>query len=64
MMNYFQNHTVHVTDTGFQPKVITVHPRDRIWWVWQGGKKPHNITQVRICLCTQGGVGVRPITIL
>ncbi|XP_033744669.1 uncharacterized protein LOC117330483 isoform X1 [Pecten maximus] len=41
-----KNHTIHLTDSGFEPKVITVRPSDRVWWVWQGGKKPHNIIQV------------------
>ncbi|KAL5013162.1 hypothetical protein ScPMuIL_007432 [Solemya velum] len=44
--HYPQNHTVHVTDNGFEPKVITVRPNDRIWWVWQSCKKQHNIFQV------------------
>ena len=26
--------------------MITVRPNDRVWWVWQGGKKVHNILQV------------------
>lgn len=37
---------MHVTDSGFEPKVVTVHPGDRVWWVWQEGKKQHNIRQV------------------
>ncbi|XP_052779768.1 uncharacterized protein LOC128217013 isoform X4 [Mya arenaria] len=41
-----KNHTIHLTDNGFEPKVITVRPNDRVWWVWQGGKKLHNIIQV------------------
>ncbi|XP_046358181.2 uncharacterized protein LOC124136325 [Haliotis rufescens] len=41
-----RNHTVHLTDNGFEPKVITIRPNDRVWWVWQSGKKQHNIIQV------------------
>ena len=41
-----RNHTIHVTDTGFEPKVLTAHAGDRIWWVWQDGEKEHNILQV------------------
>ena len=41
-----RNHTIHVTDTGFEPKVLTAHAGDRIWWVWQEGEKEHNILQV------------------
>ncbi|CAH1782616.1 unnamed protein product [Owenia fusiformis] len=41
-----KNFTIHVTEKGFQPKVVTVHPSDRVWWVWQEGKKQHNIMQV------------------
>ena len=44
----FQNHTIYVTDQGFEPKVVTIHPGDRIWWVWQEGTKQHNIIQVNI----------------
>jgi plastocyanin len=42
----FQNYTVHVTDKGFVPKVLSVSTDDRVWWVWQGTTKPHNIIQV------------------
>ncbi|XP_041347758.1 uncharacterized protein LOC121367568 [Gigantopelta aegis] len=41
-----KNHTVHLTDNGFEPKVLTVRPNDRVWWVWQSCKKQHNIVQV------------------
>ncbi|XP_012935394.1 uncharacterized protein LOC101845075 isoform X2 [Aplysia californica] len=41
-----KNHTIHLTDTGFEPKVVTIRPNDRVWWVWQSGKKQHNIIQV------------------
>ncbi|XP_025107507.1 uncharacterized protein LOC112572161 isoform X5 [Pomacea canaliculata] len=41
-----KNHTIHLTDNGFEPKVMTVHCNDRVWWVWQSGKKQHNIIQV------------------
>ena len=41
-----QNHTVHVTDTQFEPKVVTIHPGDRVWWIWQEGNKQHNVIQV------------------
>ncbi|XP_063446523.1 uncharacterized protein LOC134726026 isoform X8 [Mytilus trossulus] len=41
-----KNHTIHLTDNGFEPKVITVRPNDRVWWVWQSSKKPHDIIQV------------------
>ncbi|KAK2161587.1 hypothetical protein LSH36_114g03020 [Paralvinella palmiformis] len=41
-----KNHTIYVTDQGFEPKVVTIHPGDRIWWVWQEGTKQHNIIQV------------------
>ena len=37
---------MHVGDNGFEPKVVTVHPSDRVWWIWQDGKKQHNIIQV------------------
>ena len=43
---HFQNHTVHLTDNGFEPKVITVNCNDRVWWVWQSGKRQHNVVQV------------------
>lgn len=45
---FLQNHTIHVTDQGFEPKVVTIHPGDRVWWVWQEGSKQHNIIQVNI----------------
>ncbi|ESO91438.1 hypothetical protein LOTGIDRAFT_153880 [Lottia gigantea] len=41
-----KNNTVHLTDDGFEPKVVTIRPNDRVWWVWQGCKKQHNIIQV------------------
>ncbi|XP_064633270.1 uncharacterized protein LOC135491376 [Lineus longissimus] len=41
-----RNYTVHVTDKGFVPKVLSVSLEDRVWWVWQGTTKPHNIIQV------------------
>ncbi|KAL3853216.1 hypothetical protein ACJMK2_016773 [Sinanodonta woodiana] len=41
-----KNHTIHITDNGFEPKVITVRPNDRVWWVWQSGKKQQNVIQV------------------
>ncbi|XP_076447663.1 uncharacterized protein LOC143284653 isoform X3 [Babylonia areolata] len=41
-----KNHTVHLTDNGFEPKVITVNCNDRVWWVWQSGKRQHNVVQV------------------
>ncbi|ELT90741.1 hypothetical protein CAPTEDRAFT_219540 [Capitella teleta] len=41
-----RNHTVHITDKGFEPKVVTIHPGDRVWWVWQESKKQHNVIQV------------------
>lgn len=46
-LTVLQNHTVHVTDTQFEPKVVTIHPGDRVWWIWQEGNKQHNIIQVR-----------------
>ena len=42
----WQNFTVHVNDGGFEPKVLSVNPGDRVWWVWQQGRQPHNIVQV------------------
>ena len=41
-----RNHTIHVTDAGFEPKVLSAHAGDRIWWVWQDGQREHNIIQV------------------
>ncbi|GFR62052.1 hypothetical protein ElyMa_001861900 [Elysia marginata] len=41
-----KSHTIHLTDTGFEPKVVTIRPNDRVWWVWQSGKKQHNVIQV------------------
>ncbi|XP_055958273.1 uncharacterized protein LOC126828357 [Patella vulgata] len=41
-----KNNTVHLTDNGFEPKVLTIRPNDRVWWVWQSCKKQHNILQV------------------
>ncbi|GFN84346.1 fibronectin, partial [Plakobranchus ocellatus] len=41
-----KSHTIHLTDTGFEPKVVTIRPNDRVWWVWQSGKKQHNVVQV------------------
>ncbi|CAG5119538.1 unnamed protein product, partial [Candidula unifasciata] len=40
-----RNHTVHLTDTGLEPKVVKIRPNDRVWWVWQSGKKQHNVRQ-------------------
>ena len=44
----FQNHTIHVTDRGFEPKVVTIYPGDRIWFVWQDSELQHNIIQVQV----------------
>ncbi|CAD5112727.1 DgyrCDS1945 [Dimorphilus gyrociliatus] len=44
-----RNYTVHVTDQGFEPKLVTVKAGDRIWWIWQESSRkalPHNIAQV------------------
>ncbi|KAH9503746.1 hypothetical protein Btru_066540, partial [Bulinus truncatus] len=41
-----KNHTIHVTDSGFEPSVITINPNDRVWWLWQSTKNQHNIVQV------------------
>ncbi|XP_059161356.1 uncharacterized protein LOC131944640 isoform X2 [Physella acuta] len=41
-----KNHTIYVTDSGFEPDVITIRPNDRVWWMWQNTKKQHNIVQV------------------
>ena len=42
-----------VSDGGFEPKVLTIHPGDRVWWVWEDNKNLHNIVQVScmsVCL--------------
>ncbi|XP_048739977.2 uncharacterized protein LOC125654190 isoform X5 [Ostrea edulis] len=42
-----KNHTIHLTDSGPEQKVImSVRPNDRVWWVWQSTKKQHNVMQV------------------
>ncbi|KAK6994911.1 fibronectin, partial [Biomphalaria glabrata] len=41
-----KNHTVNVTDFGFEPQVVSIRPNDRVWWLWQHVKKQHNIVQV------------------
>eukprot|EP00105_Crassostrea_gigas_P035802 XP_019919950.1 PREDICTED: uncharacterized protein LOC105321045 [Crassostrea gigas] len=42
-----KNHTIHLTDSGPEQKVImSVRPNDRVWWVWQSTKKQHNVIQV------------------
>ena len=42
----FQEHCIAVSDMGFEPKVLTIHPGDRVWWIWEDTKLQHNIIQV------------------
>ncbi|CAC5396477.1 unnamed protein product [Mytilus coruscus] len=46
MLNPLAKLPTSENDNGFEPKVITVRPNDRVWWVWQSSKKPHDIIQV------------------
>ncbi|XP_022109025.1 uncharacterized protein LOC110989168 isoform X4 [Acanthaster planci] len=41
-----KDHCISVKDTGFEPKVLRVHPGDRVWWAWENTKQQHNIFQV------------------
>ena len=41
-----QNHTVTVSNKGFQPMKLKVDTGDRVWWVWQEANERHNIIQV------------------
>ncbi|XP_071807417.1 uncharacterized protein [Asterias amurensis] len=41
-----KDHCIAVSDMGFEPKVLTIHPGDRVWWIWEDTKLQHNIIQV------------------
>ncbi|XP_077978814.1 uncharacterized protein LOC144434231 [Glandiceps talaboti] len=41
-----RNHTVVVSDDGFEPRVSTLNPGDRVWWIWDNSFEQHNIIQV------------------
>ncbi|XP_036357779.1 uncharacterized protein LOC115211041 isoform X2 [Octopus sinensis] len=41
-----KNHTIHITEDGYEKHAITIRPHDYVWWVWQNEKLPHNIVQV------------------
>lgn len=43
---WFQDFTVKVNDTGFSPRITTISPGGRVWFIWQGSDKQHNIQQV------------------
>uniref|UniRef100_A0A1I8IKR8 Fibronectin type-III domain-containing protein n=1 Tax=Macrostomum lignano TaxID=282301 RepID=A0A1I8IKR8_9PLAT len=41
-----RNHTITITETGFEPKKLSVCSGDLVWWVWQRPDRLHNVLQV------------------
>ncbi len=41
-----KDHKVSITDSEAKPPIINIHPRDRVWFVWDEAKRPQNIRQV------------------
>ncbi|GAB1598182.1 uncharacterized protein LOC115211041 isoform X1 [Argonauta hians] len=41
-----KNHTIHISEGGYEKPAITIRPDDYVWWLWQNEKLPHNIVQV------------------
>ena len=47
-----QHVTIKVSERGFGPNIVNVHPGDQVWWQWQERSgKLHNIKQVCFSLC-------------
>ena len=41
-----KDHKVLVSDNGVKPSILNINPEDRVWFVWDETKKPHNIRQI------------------
>ena len=41
-----KDHKIIVTDVEGIPNILNIHPEDRVWFVWDDAKRPHNIRQV------------------
>ncbi|XP_030855934.1 uncharacterized protein LOC577931 [Strongylocentrotus purpuratus] len=41
-----RDHTIKITKTGYEPHLLSIHPGDRVWWIWNGVQTPHNVIQV------------------
>ncbi|XP_054751259.2 uncharacterized protein LOC129257055 [Lytechinus pictus] len=41
-----KDHTIKITKNGYEPHLLSIHPGDRVWWIWNGVHTPHNIIQV------------------
>ncbi|RNA39086.1 hypothetical protein BpHYR1_016858, partial [Brachionus plicatilis] len=40
------DHKVVITDSEAQPSILNIYPDDRVWFVWDDTKRPHNVRQV------------------
>ncbi len=41
-----KDHKLIVTDVEGIPNILNIHPEDRVWFMWDTAKRPHNIRQV------------------
>ncbi|XP_070557721.1 uncharacterized protein [Ptychodera flava] len=41
-----RDHTVLITNEGFEPRVSTLNPGDKVWWIWEDCREQQNILQV------------------
>ena len=41
-----KDHKLIITDVEGIPNILNVHPEDRVWFMWDNAKRPHNIRQV------------------
>ncbi|XP_033114658.1 uncharacterized protein LOC117115100 [Anneissia japonica] len=57
-----REHKIDVTDTRYNPKLLTIHEGDKVWWEWSRlkCKKQHKIVQIQSPSAT-GSENLRPV---